>query len=137
MWLNPAHGAALLAIADRTGAELIWATSWGQRANAIVAPAIGLPRLPVIDFAGPLADTGPEWKFPAVARHCYNRPLAWLDDDFDLRPQAREAFLTKRKTTATPTLLTSVNPRTGLTDADLARVSAWMQALPSAQRPAR
>ncbi|WP_166659296.1 HAD domain-containing protein [Labedaea rhizosphaerae] len=135
VWLNPAHGAALLALADVTGAELVWATSWGDRANVVIGPAIGLPRLPVIDFAGSLADSGPDWKFRAVARHCYGRPLAWLDDDFELRPQAREAFLIKRKFNAAPTLLASVDPRTGLTDADLDAVLAWLQALSAGQKP--
>ncbi len=61
VWLNPSHGPALLALADRF--ELWWATSWEQQANEWVAPRVGLPTdLPVVGFG----------KNPP-------RPVAWLD----------------------------------------------------------
>lgn len=50
----------------------------------MVGPAIGLPTLAVVDCAN--VDSG--WKFDAVARHAGQRPLVWLDDDFDLYPAA-------------------------------------------------
>jgi hypothetical protein len=135
LWLNPAHGPALLHLANRTGAELVWATSWGERANAVIGPAIGLPPLPVIDFAGPLADTGPQWKFLAVARYSYGRPLAWVDDDFELRPQARAAFLAKRESNSMPTLLAPVDARIGVTSADLDAILCWFDAITPGQQP--
>jgi len=120
VWLNPRHGPDLLELADRTGAELAWATTWGHRANRVIGPALGLPSLPVVEFAGPHADTRPDWKFPAVARHAYGRPLAWLDDDFDLYATAQDAFLAKRG--GMPTVLVPVDPAAGITPADCAAV---------------
>jgi hypothetical protein len=126
VWLNPRHGPALLDLAARTGAELAWATSWGHRANALVGPAIGLPRLPVVEFAGPRSDTESSWKYPAVARFAYGRSLAWLDDDFGLYPEAREAFLSRREASGSRTLLVTVDPEVGLTAKDLRAVEVWL-----------
>jgi Swiss Army Knife RNA repair-like protein len=123
-WLCPEHGPALRGLADRTGAELAWATNWTHDANTTVGAALGLPALPVIEFAGPHTDSGPEWKFRAVARFAYDRPLAWLDDDFDLRPTAKAAFLARRDP---PTLLVPVHPATGLTAAELTTVEDWLR----------
>jgi hypothetical protein len=111
MWLNPGHGRALLAAAGP--AELAWATTWEHQANTMVGPAIGLPNLPVVRFG----ETGPGWKFPAVAAYARDRPLVWLDDDFDMYTSARDEFLTSRQGLAT-TLL-RISPRTGITDTDL------------------
>jgi hypothetical protein len=123
-WLRPEHGPALRGLAERTGAELVWATSWAHEANIMVGRALGLPSLPVIEFAGPHSDTGPDWKYRAVARFAYGRPLAWLDDDFDLRVAAKASFLARRDT---PTLLVPVDPAIGMTDGDLSRVEHWLR----------
>ncbi|HEX6352141.1 HAD domain-containing protein [Actinophytocola sp.] len=122
-WLRPEHGPALRGLAERTGAELVWASSWAHDANITVGAVLGLPPLPVIEFAGPHADTGPAWKYRAVARFAYGRPLAWLDDDFDLRAGAKEEFLARRDV---PTLLVPIDPAVGVTDADLASVERWL-----------
>jgi hypothetical protein len=126
VWLNPRHGAELSMLAERAGVELVWATTWAQRANVLVGPVIGLPELPVIEFAGPHSDGLPSWKFPAVARYGYGRPLAWLDDDFSLFPEARAAFLAKRNADGLATELVSVDPRVGMTGEDLAAVERWV-----------
>jgi Swiss Army Knife RNA repair-like protein len=118
-WLSPAHGPALR---ELTGVELVWASSWGEDANALVGKALGLPPLPVVTFAGPHADTGPDWKFTAVRRFAYGRPLAWFDDDFELRAGARERFLARRDQ---PTLLVPVDPAAGLTAAHVDAVTHW------------
>jgi hypothetical protein len=60
----------------------------------------------------------------AVARFAYGRPLAWLDDDFDLRVAAKASFLARRDM---PTLLVPVHPAVGVTDGDLARVEHWLR----------
>lgn len=126
VWLNPGHGAELRALAERAGIELAWATTWGHRANVLVGPAIGLPELPVIEFAGAHDDGLPSWKFPAVARFAYGRPLAWLDDDFGLFPEARAAFLAKRNADGLATELLDVDPKVGLTGEDLGAVGRWV-----------
>lgn len=129
IWLNPHHGLDLTGLAGRTGVELVWATTWGHKANSTVGPAIGLPSLPVIEFAGPHSDTLSTWKFPAVARYAYGRPLAWLDDDFDLYAAARAAFLAKRHADGLATFLVPVNPRVGMTPSELDLIEAWLSSL--------
>jgi hypothetical protein len=61
--------------------------------------------LPVVQF-GP-STSG--WKFRAVGRFAAGRPLAWPDDDFDLYPRERDAFLDRREE---GTELVRVDPRT-------------------------
>lgn len=108
VWLDPDHGAQLLALAHDTGAELAWATSWGDRANLQLAPLLGLPRLKVIDFFDELG-----WKYPAVARYAYERPLVWFDDDFGLHQSRRAEFVHKRRHLTTR--LVEIDPATGIT----------------------
>jgi hypothetical protein len=115
MWLNPGHGQALLAAAG--DAELVWATSWEHQANTMMGPAIGLPVLPVIEFHGDGS------KFAAVARYAGDRPLVWLDDDFDLDTRARDAFLAERDGIATE--LVRVDPHMGIAGPELAAVRAF------------
>ncbi|GLY64662.1 hypothetical protein Atai01_12810 [Amycolatopsis taiwanensis] len=132
MWLNPALGPALLELAAQAGLELVWATNWEHRANTMMGPAIGLPVLPVIEFpAGlqPLPGRRFTWKYGPVARYAAGRPLAWLDDDFDVYPTAREEFLDRRRAASVPTELVGVNPRIGITDDHLASVAGWAQSL--------
>lgn len=52
--LDPAHGPRLLALP----CDLVWATTWGDEANEVIAPRIGLPRLPVADWPEPSEDEG-------------------------------------------------------------------------------
>jgi hypothetical protein len=44
--LDPADGRRLLAL----DCHLVWATTWMSDANAFIAPRLGLPALPVVDF---------------------------------------------------------------------------------------
>jgi hypothetical protein len=44
--LDPADGRRLLAL----GCQLVWATTWMADANDLVAPRLGLPELPVVEF---------------------------------------------------------------------------------------
>jgi hypothetical protein len=135
VWLNPGHGRLLTALADETGLELVWATAWQHAANARVAPAIGVDRLPVIEFGhtdveyddrGYLTwrlDGG--WKWPAVVAYAQGRPLAWLDDehndpDFAV---ARAAF--HRDRAGSPTLLCHVDPAVGLQPRHLDEIRTW------------
>ncbi|TDV51031.1 HAD domain-containing protein [Actinophytocola oryzae] len=126
VWLNPCHGAQLLALAEETGLTLVWATTWQHEANDRIGPAVGLPRLPVVEFPG-LTTSGwdEEWKWPAVADYAAGRPLAWLDDEHD-RTGAEE--FTRRRAGA-PTLLCHVDPRQGLGPAHLAQVRDWAGSL--------
>lgn len=112
IWLDPHHGDQLKALAEDTGAELAWATTWSHRANAEIGPRLGLPTLKVIEFADA---TG--WKYPAVARYAWERPLVWFDDDFALHRDRNRDFVHKRQQVTTK--LIHVDPATGLTERHL------------------
>lgn len=132
MWLNPALGSALSDLAGQAGLALVWATNWEHQANTMIGPAIGLPALPVIEFPSglqPVPGRSFTWKYGAVARYAAGRPLAWLDDDFDVYPNARDAFVQRRRGANLSTELISVNPRTGITEDQLAAVLAWVRSL--------
>nr|WP_042195245.1 HAD domain-containing protein [Kibdelosporangium sp. MJ126-NF4]CEL21842.1 putative secreted protein [Kibdelosporangium sp. MJ126-NF4]CTQ92621.1 putative secreted protein [Kibdelosporangium sp. MJ126-NF4] len=118
VWLNPAHGPMLRELAEETGLTLVWATTWQHEANTCVAPAIGLPELPVIEFT---PSTG--WKWAAVAAYAQGRPIAWLDDQFDEFPAARGTFDEQRA--GASTFLCHVDPATGLLDAHVDAIRHW------------
>lgn len=46
--LSPAHGDALRALSDVF--TLVWATTWEEHANRLLAPILDLPHLPVIEW---------------------------------------------------------------------------------------
>ena len=127
VWLHPDHGAQLLALAAETSLQLVWATTWQHEANDRIGPAIGLPKLPVIEFPGHSPTTGWDgaWKWPTIATYAAGRPLAWLDDEHD-HPGAEEF---SRERAGTPTLLCHVDPKQGLGSAHLAAVRDWANAL--------
>jgi hypothetical protein len=130
MWLNPAHGPELLRLAAQVDAELAWATSWEHLANKMMGPAIGLPPLPVVEFGESMEPRPGQpftWKYGPVARFAAGRPLAWLDDDFDVYPAARDEFLLRRDGLATE--LIAVDPRTGIGSAHLAAIDTWTKSL--------
>ncbi|WP_112263032.1 HAD domain-containing protein [Lentzea terrae] len=113
VWLDPEHGGQLRQLAEETGAELAWATTWGHRANVEIGPRLGLPQLKVIEFHD---EHG--WKYPAVARYAYERPLVWFDDDFGLHRDRNRDFVHKRRHLTTA--LVHVDPATGITAEHLA-----------------
>jgi hypothetical protein len=77
VWLNPVHGEWLNGLAKWF--ELVWATAWEHRAAMLIAPVLGLPALPVIEFgSAPMTNT---WKLADVRRYVGDRPVAWIDDD--------------------------------------------------------
>lgn len=129
VWLNPGHGPLLCEFATRHDVELAWATTWEDLANTSIGPVVGLPELPVVDLgwqrkvSGTITTTD-HWKFDGVLDHAAGRPLAWLDDDFGLFPEGRAWF--ERERGDTPTLLHHVDPRVGLTPADLDAVAGWL-----------
>lgn len=118
--LTPAHGPRLLAL----GCELMWATAWGDDANEVIAPLLGLPSLPVVDLPESEEDFGPEalhWKTRALVQVAAGRPFVWLDDELTDRDRA---WVTAHH--PGPTLLVKVDSRLGLTDADFGLVEAWL-----------
>jgi len=120
VWLNPAHGAALLELADVF--ELVWATTWGHDANTHIGPLIGLPSLSVVEWT-PHIGRGPEgtfWKTPQLVEHADGRAFAWVDDDIatsDRRYVDREH--------GPRALLHYVDPAKGLLEDDFATLRSW------------
>ncbi|MFK0258153.1 HAD domain-containing protein [Streptomyces sp. NPDC090445] len=123
--LDPALGPRLLALP----CELVWATTWGDDANAWVGPRIGLPELPVVAWPDPSDEDGPgagrgrpHWKVRALLDHAAGRPFAWVDDEIGGADRAWvDAHHPGRA------LLHRVDARFGLTDADFAVLGAWLR----------
>lgn len=126
VWLNPAHGPALLALPF----DLVWCTTWASEANEWIAPHIGLPELPFIDWdleRRPVSDRMPDgtyWKTHQVIEYADGRPFAWIDDE--LRDIDSEHTAEHHDG---PALLRLVNPRLGLLDADFDALAAWANSL--------
>jgi hypothetical protein len=131
VWLRRQHGAQLLTLAEETGVELVWATTWQHSANEHIGPRLRLPELPVIEFPTKFNGTtilGLRWKFGPVLTYAGDRPLAWFDDDFVRYHEDRDWFLDQRGDI--PTLLHDVDPHVGLVDSDFDSIREWVATLP-------
>ncbi|MFD4232728.1 hypothetical protein [Streptomyces sp. NPDC058542] len=129
VWLNPGHGPALL----RLGYELCWATTWMAEANRWIAPALGLPELPFVDFGDALFRERPDgvhWKTGPLVDHAAGRPFAWIDDEQSAPDHAYVASHHEG-----PALLHHVNPRIGLRESDFHTLTDFARALNSPESP--
>ncbi|MGV8847695.1 hypothetical protein [Tessaracoccus sp.] len=127
VYLNPAHGAALLGLTDLV--DLMWATTWEDSANELISPHLGLPSdLPVIywpaDALHPSTHRG-SWKTRHVLAAVNGNAFAWFDDDINRHDRTYVAATTG----AGPSLLRRVEPHLGLTEADFSAVRDWARAL--------
>ncbi|MBL1082767.1 hypothetical protein JK359_12375 [Streptomyces actinomycinicus] len=120
--LDPAVGPRLAAL----GCELVWATTWLDLANEVVAPRIGLPGLPLVRWPGTSADEGPRglhWKTRHLVEWAGRRPFVWVDDEITamdrlwVSAQRREPFLLHR-----------VDPDEGLGEDDFTAIGDWLRA---------
>jgi hypothetical protein len=118
--LDPRDGRRLLAL----GCRLVWATTWMADANDLVAPRLGLPELPVVDFPDDEdTETGMHWKTTVLTRWAAGRTFVWLDDEItDVDRRWVQAHHQGKA------LLHRVDPLAGLTDADLLRIREWLAA---------
>ena len=119
VWLNPSHGPALLAL----DYDLCWATTWMDAANRWIAPVVGLPELPYVDFGAGLFAFRPDgvhWKTEAIVAYAEGRPFAWVDDE---QSPADEAYVARHH--PGPALLHHVSPRLGLRGDDFARLAEF------------
>lgn len=125
VWLNPAHGPALMSLPF----ELVWATTWEHDANEWIGWRIGLPRelnLPVIEF-GDQYVTRPDGTYVKtwrVVEYAAGRPFVWVDDQIT---DIDRAYVDRHHDG--PALLHCVDPRKGLTDADFAVLADWAAGL--------
>ena len=109
------HGAW---IAELAGAyEVVWATGWGEEANRLLGPLLGIPRLPVLPF--PQVPFSADLKVPAIDALAGDRPAAWIDDM--LGPVAYD-WADHRPA---PTLLLPADPAIGLTRELVDHALAW------------
>ncbi|WSB84524.1 HAD domain-containing protein [Streptomyces cellulosae] len=120
--LDPALGARLLAL----GCSLVWATTWREEANEVVAPRLGLPRLPVLDW--PEADEpgprGLHWKTRPLVEWADGRPFVWVDDEIGAVDRQWVAAAHPG-----PALLHRIDPTRGLQDSDFRALTDWLAAL--------
>ncbi|WP_184956736.1 HAD domain-containing protein [Paractinoplanes abujensis] len=114
--LDPRDGARLLAL----GGQLVWATTWMAEANEVVAPLLGLPPLPVVEW--PEGDEGGRlhWKTVPLTRHAAGRPFVWLDDEIT---DADRRWVAERY--PHPALLRRIDPMVGLAADDFAAVARF------------
>ncbi|MCQ4205106.1 HAD domain-containing protein [Streptomyces sp. NPDC060311] len=121
--LDPGIGARLIAL----GCRLVWATTWMEEANEVVAPRLGLPRLPVLEW--PDADAGGtprglHWKTRPMVEWAADRPFIWVDDEIS----AMDRLWVDAGHPA-PSLLHQVDPAKGLQDVDFRALDGWLDAL--------
>ncbi|MFC7328911.1 HAD domain-containing protein [Marinactinospora rubrisoli] len=122
--IDPALGPRLLALP----CALVWATTWMSDANDCIAPWLGLPELPVVDWPDS-ADVdqadGLHWKTRPLLDWADGRPFAWIDDEITDRDRAWLAA--RHPGRAFPH---RIDPRYGLTDQDLAALDRWLRRHP-------
>jgi Swiss Army Knife RNA repair-like protein len=124
--INPEHGHRLSALQ----CDLVWATTWMADANECVAPRIGLPQLAVVEWPEP-SDVdelderdGLHWKTRALVDWAAGRSFAWVDDEITDTDRAWVSAHHRGHA-----LLHRVDPRHGLTDADYATLTEWLQGI--------
>ncbi|MFC4059932.1 HAD domain-containing protein [Planomonospora corallina] len=117
--LNPGHGAALLALPY----ELVWATTWRHEANAWIAPRLGLPCLPVVEWHElhwAARGDGVHWKTRQLVDWADGRAFAWVDDEIG---EADREYVAACH--PAPALLHRVDPAVGLLAEDFALLGDW------------
>ncbi|MFJ6661727.1 HAD domain-containing protein [Streptomyces sp. NPDC091377] len=114
---------------------LVWATTWLDDANEVIAPWLGLPPLPVLDW--PDEDEAPgatggyrvsggrgvHWKTRHLVAHAAGRPFVWLDDEITAADHAWVGAHHPGRA-----LLHRVDHRRALTGADFDAVRGWLRA---------
>jgi hypothetical protein len=116
--VKPEHGRLLSALP----CELVWATTWMTDANDVLAPLLGLPALPVVDWPDSDEDGVLHWKTRGLVEWARGRPFVWVDDEISAAD--REWVSVQHRG---PALLHRVDPRRGLTDRDFAVISDWLE----------
>ncbi|WBB69299.1 HAD domain-containing protein [Micromonospora sp. WMMD812] len=115
--VEPEHGRLLSALP----CDLVWATTWMSDANDVLAPLLGLPALPVVDWPDSDEDDALHWKTRGLVEWAQGRPFVWVDDE--IRPADRVWVSAHHHG---PALLYRVDPCHGLTKRDFTVISNWL-----------
>ncbi|GAA4573456.1 HAD domain-containing protein [Planotetraspora kaengkrachanensis] len=118
--IDPLNGTRLSALP----CDLVWATTWMADANELIAPILGLPELPVVDWPDPEEDGPLHWKTRGLVQWAAGRPFVWVDDEISDADRLWVSAHHGRKA-----LLHRVDPRRGLTDADFTVIADWLAQL--------
>lgn len=119
--LDRAVGPRLMAL----GCDLVWASTWMEEANECVAPRIGLPRLPVVEWPEASVADGPRglhWKTRPLVEWAYHRPFIWVDDEINAVDRLWVAAQHQE-----PALLHRVDPAEGLSEGDFSVIGRWLR----------
>lgn len=104
--------------------DLVWATTWMADANEVIAPLLGLPELPMVDWPDSAEEhDGPHWKPRGLVRWAAGRPFVWVDDEIT---DADEDWVATHHPGRA--LLCRVEAAQGITNADLNTIDSWLKA---------
>lgn len=126
VWLNRWHGEELFKLTDVF--DLVWATTWEHEANSLIGPRIGLPELPVIEFAKHCPSQPPEpglhWKTAVITAYAvaHDRSFAWVDDEVGVRDGVWFS-----RWCSHPFLTLKIDPVTGLTADHFRELRGWAE----------
>ncbi|MEH0845539.1 HAD domain-containing protein [Micromonospora sp. CPCC 205711] len=116
--VEPEHGRLLAALP----CDLVWATTWMSDANDVLAPLLGLPALPVVDWPDSDEDGALHWKTRGLVGWAQGRPFVWVDDE--ISPTDRVWVSAHHHG---PALLHRVDPRHGLRERDFTVIKDWLE----------
>jgi hypothetical protein len=106
--------------------DLVWASGWEERADEHLPHLLGLPAgLPHLRFepqAGQIRSSNAHWKLDAIDAYARARPMAWIDDTFNV---ACHEWAAARTAGTAPTLLVQTDPARGLTSTETRQLLAW------------
>ena len=109
--LHEAYGQWLLDLSEKTGAFLVWGSTWQQYANEWVGKPLGLPHLSHLDLVPTkFSETLGCTKARAAVEYAQGSPFVFLDDEPDLGHYIRRHHSGNRN----QGLHVHVDPRYGL-----------------------
>jgi hypothetical protein len=104
--------------------ELVWATTWMEEANEVLASLLGLPVLPVLDWPEPSVEDRYFRLHPktrSVVTWACGEDFAWVDDEIT---EADREWVDGHHSGSA--LLLQVDPHQGLTGPGLATLEGWL-----------
>jgi hypothetical protein len=110
--------------------DLVWATAWEDEANIEIAPRIGLPQLPVVNWPASSDERermdewlGLHWKTRTLVEWAAGRPFIWVDDEIT---RADQDWVSANHPSRA--FLHHVESSRGLDDKDFTSLEEWLRA---------